>query len=201
MLNSLYSSNLLKYKLTNSIIPPSVPIKLNTYYLSKILPHLYKEYPNKDFFLVFTIVNSPVVAFDEKSQNIGAKLILQVDLALEENPTIVIFAFKTSIAVDLTTEPQFYEGKVHIQIKDIDFSNLEVVVSCEHFDPKTFEGMLNLLSSTAANYVNSQILDKGIDIPTIQGMKISHLMLDISKDFIEIGVEPDFESSDFSWLN
>jgi hypothetical protein len=190
----LYTKNR-NFNLTSQTIPSNIPFKLNTYYLSKVIPELYNQYPNQELILYVTLESYPMIKLINNT--FLANWNVYIEFALLNNPNEIILSVSNEIVTDFILSDK-EDSKIHFKIKDIKFESMAVVQGDLQVDE--LRTNFNLLFSTLDYFINNYIEIYGIPIPLVAGINISSMIIKVEDQFLSITVTPDYLKTKFNWI-
>lgn len=194
----IYNQGRFNVRLDNSMIPESVPFKLNTKYLEDLLPDLYKEYPDKDFVMHIAVVNaSPQFAFaDKNNTHIGMTILIEIILpnttyaflgATEEK---TIFSFKSVLSIGILFPENKDHYKLILNLTEVSLSNTQIIVTSGTMTADQLQDTLNQSFSALLFMINENFLSKGILLPKVQNIDFNKNDIETSNGLLSVKVEP-----------
>lgn len=189
IISFLYSKELFNIKIDNSMIPKSIPYKLNTYYLQNLLPDIYKEYPDKDYDIELQVINNrPEIALDNEQVLLNGRI--EVRLNLADTSNLVFLSFRSNFELALNNLPNKEHYKYFLDIKTISVSDTEIVVKCGDITGKDIDETADPLFKMLIYIINYNVLDKGILLPKVKNVDLNKNKIDVTKESFSIEIEP-----------
>ena len=198
LLNSVFKIFYTKdrnFNITSKTIPSNIPFKLNTYYLSKVIPELYNEFPNQELILYITLDSYPITKL--VNGTFYANWNIYVEFALLNIPNEIILSISNEIVTDFILSDK-EDSKIHFKIKDVKFESMSVVQGNLQVDE--LKTNFNLLFSTLKYFINNYIEVYGIPIPLLSGIKFSTIRINVEDQYLSIMVTPDYIKTKLNWI-
>jgi hypothetical protein len=198
--NTLYLSDMIKYNVTQAMIPNTTDIKLNTGLLDIVFNGLAEKYgSDKDAQIMLTATKAPIVELDKDlSLKAGFNFSIQVEKSKVGNTTI----FEEAIAFnsDLGVKADFSlleNGKIESALKSLAVTNSTLYKQSGDYgvSVETLQGLINLGGKIGLSMVNDMLKNITIDLSKIPKVDISNSTASIKQGYIEVTTSPKFLNS------
>jgi len=192
------------FKISNDLLPPDSPFKINTVYFQGLLPKLYELYPNKDLIITLDLESFPTVAFNQTDESIEVDLNLAVSFQIKDDPETTILAISTSDTVKVVMDTSKEDSSIHIQIQEIIVNDIaEIYSSIGEVDPQEFKKSINEFFSSLIYFVNNFLRVNPIKISVIDGLKFEYINISVDdQNLFKIICKPDYsyKLNKFDWI-
>jgi hypothetical protein len=182
-LDWLYSEEqLFTYTVTPSLVPASLPLKLNTDSFSGIAPAMTKQYPGEDLQILVNASARPYITFGDGILNVTAPIELVWSVcnktirdcnAVFDGPGLTeVFRIGLPARVGLTVKSAPGANGTTLVTGNVPYIEAEMVLVSSNVGAVTvsdLQGLVNLGISSAAIPKINAILNKGAAIPTTLG--------------------------------
>jgi hypothetical protein len=193
------------FTLTNALLPPDFPLKINTATFQALIPEMYKQYPDKDLKITLDLDAFPMLYCNETTKTLQGQINLAVTFAIQGNETTAdlnIFSMSTGNMIELGIDGDKEDTSIRLQIKGITI--LDNFVLSSNFGEVSADDIkvsLNKFLSSVIYFINNYLRINPIKIPVIDGLKFESININIGGgEFINIRIKPDFEKTEFNWL-
>jgi len=197
-LYTLWQSDLLKVRVTNSMIPAEAPIKLNIQWLQVFIPSITQYYdPSVEVVLNVVVAQPP-----------SATITLN-DIEALLNATVVISAVQGQNITEIVSLEGVLDAHANVSVANWKvkpfvasgvFSNLTIIHSnVGPVDPAVFQQGLNLLAALTLPAINAMGLE--ISLPSVPHVDLRTLSVGILPGYLEITAIPSFSALSLEKIN
>lgn len=184
------------FNFTSENIPKNIPFKLNTVYFSKILPPLYKNYPNEELIVTILPNKAPNLHFHETNQKIDGLAFCEIQFKLLKDPSNVIFSVQTDLRVSVLLMKQaIYDNRVYFNIEEVIVFEMEIKKEIGEIDINELRDNFNIVFKMLVYGVNKAVLDDGVAIPKFGGVQVEHFSAQVTENFFTSTTEVVFDET------
>lgn len=178
-----YSAGLLKVLITNSMIPPYVPVHLNTSAMGPYIPQLPEMFPGLP--MIVQVYASQVPLFSFKPDSVLLDLQNSVKaFAIQPNGTWTPL-FKLNMDFHFSGKAWTSSGKL---MGSVDLNNFTLTLAETEVGPfktEAIEGLVGTGVKCVLKMVNDE-LKKGIDLPRMKQAVLVNTVLKVNQGFIAV---------------
>ncbi len=192
-----YQSQVMQVLITNAMIPPTVPIKLNTAMFKTAIPGLYQKYPDMEMQVLISDMGNnfetapKVTISSANGLMISTVIRMEWGVVLDESQVVPVFVLNSTLIV---------EGKASIssdnritaavQLDDLIVGVERSIVG--EIDLKSLSTFIKSMIQYVAMPLVNKILETGFQIPTFEGIQLQNPKLTFQDRHLSI-------SSDFTY--
>ena len=190
-LYTLWSSGLLKVRVTNSMIPAEAPIRLDIQWLQVFIPSITEYYdPSSDIILDVTVTKAPNATITANDIEAFLEAHVVVSAALGDNITEI---FTLEGVLDGHANVSVANWQLEPFLSSGEFSNINILHSnVGYFDPDSFQSGLNLVTKAALPAINNMGI--AIQLPSVPHCDLTTLSVGILPGYLEITANPSFSA-------
>jgi hypothetical protein len=188
--------------ITNQILPPDFPFKINTAYFQALIPSLYQKYPDKDLVITIDIDSYPGLKLNTTDDVIEADLNLAISFAVLENPDEKILSISSGDLLKILLDGSQEDDTVHFQVKEIIVKDLTVIATkIGDISSDDIKKSINVFFSSLIYFVNNYLKVNPIHLPIIQGLKFESIFISIiDEGLLVVRCKPNFTQTKFKWI-
>jgi hypothetical protein len=190
-LSTLHQSSVLTYTVTSDLLPPSVPIKLNSDLFDAMFDGIIKRYGRgKDARVVVVTTKEPAISLSDSQTLIQTQISTSIQIAKNGSyeecisflSDLVIYVEKFAITA----------GKVTVEIDSVTLSNSKLARTIlDKPDVKPVESFLNMTIGMIVPVVNEQLLvDLNTNNLVFKNIDLTDTAVEVESGYISVGVNP-----------
>ncbi|XP_031423493.1 bactericidal permeability-increasing protein-like isoform X2 [Clupea harengus] len=176
--------------ITDDMIPPSSPIRLNTRTFGAFIPQLAKEYPGLMMKLLVKTTRQPIISFQVNNVTLQASGTVTA-YAIQPNTTLAplfILNMETSVSAHIYVTGVKLAGSVILNRMSMSLGASYV----GPFQVKSLDNIFLMVLKVAVLPKINAHLQKGYPLPAIGKMSLVNTQLQVLKDYMLIGTDVSF---------
>jgi hypothetical protein len=188
LLLTLYKSGLLRYTITEDIMPSSI-ISLDTTTLDPIFTGLVNKYgQSKKVQIAINEITAPLISLNQTiTLNLQVQSSIQVDIGVSYESCVV---FTSDVVIEARASLA-EGGKASGQVLSFKLSNSKVDSTLlPNVNIGTVEEFVNNIALIAMPIINDKLKLIQINIPVIQDFNISEMVANVNSKYVEVGINP-----------
>uniref|UniRef100_A0A3P8ZDF9 Bactericidal permeability-increasing protein n=1 Tax=Esox lucius TaxID=8010 RepID=A0A3P8ZDF9_ESOLU len=184
------NAGVLGLRITDDMIPPSSPIRLNTRTLGTFVPEISKRFPGLMVELLVQTVKEPTISFQPNNVTVQASCTMTA-YAVQTNSTLTplfILNMEGSVSARLFVAGVMLAGAITL-------NKFEITLGTSYVGPFQVQSLDNIFRIVLKDVVIPQInvrLEKGFPLPTIGKMELINTELQVLKGYMLIGTDVKF---------
>lgn len=190
-LYTFYTQKFFDRVVEDSMLPPDVPLRLNTSTFSEMIPPLYQQYPDMLMQFRLTAQQSPVIVVEK--DDALATLKFDVWAYVQTAPTTFVPVFLLDLAVRAGAVPLSAftntEARVSANLTFVDISSALKESKIGDFDVSELNELLAYVGSGVALPKANEVLNKGFDLPVLDGMHFTNDVVKLEQQYLHVAFD------------
>ncbi|XP_068197604.1 bactericidal permeability-increasing protein [Antennarius striatus] len=181
-----YSSGLFQVLVNDSMIPPYIPVRLNTSYMGHLVPQLPKMFPGLMMNLQVYAREFPLFLFHPAAVSLGVLGAIKA-FAIQPNGTKIPL-FTLNVNSEFSSKAWITDGKLK---GSVGMSSLTLTLASSEvgsFKTDALERLVRMGSVVAMMELNER-LGNGVDLPRMKQAELVNTVLELYEGFIAISTD------------
>jgi hypothetical protein len=171
LVEQFHKRNLIKFVLTDTMLPEWTPIRLQTNSFWLILPELTRKFPNHTINVEFQSSDIPIINYVSDGVMINTKLIMRW-IGYEENSQTPKPLFTSLCIVTCKGTAKFQNLKIIPSLTYLYQDNSLIETNIGNFDIKVIDNFMNVAYNRGFIPLVNNIIALGLPIPSIPHLTI-----------------------------